>query len=327
MPLDQQRFLKMDKQKNSCRQRPVRNVVEASEAFDQCVYIADTVIAFCGSRRQHRAPLRGSPLRSRPSEDSAEEANDSLPENRQHEGKGFNRLRLLLEDRIGLLARFRRLLCRLLGRALLLQLPSQVRRKLLEHFVRHFIDHPGAKLRQDAYDIDLRNRSHFASPTRQSANFARHLHRSASPSSYILAFAHHLDLKVFIVEAFDVRLTFVIGNAWTDLDLNQTLVGTIIDCFRDLSPRHAICHAAGIAEKPPDFFQWLLDLKGLFDLDRHTCYSAIPFSFRIRQIFHGAIGISMCRIPRCERASTTAFTKAAGDPTFGDSPTPFAPSG
>src|SRR3979490_3076780 len=56
-------------------------------------------------------------------------------------------------------------------------------------------------------------------------------------------------------------------------------------------------------------------------------YSETPFSFRIFQIFQGAIGISMCLTPKCDRASTTAFTKAAGDPTFGDSPTPLAPNG
>src|SRR6266536_2919861 len=38
-------------------------------------------------------------------------------------------------------------------------------------------------------------------------------------------------------------------------------------------------------------------------------------------------GMSRLRTPRCPRASITAFTKAAGDPTVADSPTPFAPRG
>src|SRR3984957_11351608 len=38
-------------------------------------------------------------------------------------------------------------------------------------------------------------------------------------------------------------------------------------------------------------------------------------------------GMSMCVTPSGESASITAFTNAAGDPTFGLSPTPFAPIG
>jgi hypothetical protein len=38
-------------------------------------------------------------------------------------------------------------------------------------------------------------------------------------------------------------------------------------------------------------------------------------------------GISRCRTPSGESASTTAFTNAAGLPTFGLSPTPLAPIG
>src|SRR5262249_58663249 len=56
-------------------------------------------------------------------------------------------------------------------------------------------------------------------------------------------------------------------------------------------------------------------------------YSATPLSFRIRQTFSGVTGMSMCFTPRCESASTTAFTMAAGAPTVADSPTPFAPNG
>src|SRR5262249_3071753 len=56
-------------------------------------------------------------------------------------------------------------------------------------------------------------------------------------------------------------------------------------------------------------------------------YSATPFSLRICHTFQGAMGMSMCRTPRCDRASTTALTNAAGEPTFGDSPTPLAPIG
>ena len=41
----------------------------------------------------------------------------------------------------------------------------------------------------------------------------------------------------------------------------------------------------------------------------------------------GVSGMSMFFTPACQSASITAFTYAAGDPTVGDSPTPFAPSG
>src|ERR1700683_4582689 len=38
-------------------------------------------------------------------------------------------------------------------------------------------------------------------------------------------------------------------------------------------------------------------------------------------------GMSMLVMPRCDNASMTALTYAAGDPTVADSPTPFAPLG
>src|SRR5438094_947145 len=56
-------------------------------------------------------------------------------------------------------------------------------------------------------------------------------------------------------------------------------------------------------------------------------YSATPFSISSFQTFGGVIGISICRTPRCQRASTTALAIAAGAPTVADSPTPFAPIG
>src|SRR6516225_10969498 len=65
---------------------------------------------------------------------------------------------------------------------------------------------------------------------------------------------------------------------------------------------------------------------------RHTVnasytYSATPLSFKICHTFQGAMGMSMCLTPKCDRASTTALTNAAGEPTLGDSPTPLAPMG
>src|SRR5882724_550851 len=56
-------------------------------------------------------------------------------------------------------------------------------------------------------------------------------------------------------------------------------------------------------------------------------YSATPFSRKMFQTFSGVIGISMCRTPRCDSASTTALTIAGGAPTVADSPTPLAPNG
>ena len=56
-------------------------------------------------------------------------------------------------------------------------------------------------------------------------------------------------------------------------------------------------------------------------------HPATPFSFKIAHTFAGVIGISMCRTPRWDSASTTALTMAGGAPTVADSPTPLAPSG
>ena len=41
----------------------------------------------------------------------------------------------------------------------------------------------------------------------------------------------------------------------------------------------------------------------------------------------GRAGMSMWRIPRWDRASTTAFCTAGGAPMVPDSPIPFTPSG
>src|SRR5262249_7572420 len=57
------------------------------------------------------------------------------------------------------------------------------------------------------------------------------------------------------------------------------------------------------------------------------CYSVTPLSLKSFQTFGGVIGMSMCLTPRCQSASTTALTIAAGAPTVADSPTPLAPSG
>src|SRR6185295_154153 len=59
----------------------------------------------------------------------------------------------------------------------------------------------------------------------------------------------------------------------------------------------------------------------------HTPYSATPFSFKMFHTRSGVIGMSMWRTPKCDSASTTAFTMAGGAPTVADSPTPFAPKG
>ena len=45
----------------------------------------------------------------------------------------------------------------------------------------------------------------------------------------------------------------------------------------------------------------------------------------VRTLFHGVMGISMRRMLRGEWTSTTALTNAAGEPTFGDLPTPLVP--
>src|SRR5438067_1151096 len=58
------------------------------------------------------------------------------------------------------------------------------------------------------------------------------------------------------------------------------------------------------------------------------CQSEVnPFSLRMFHTFSGVMGISICRMPTWARASTTALTIACGDPTVGDSATPFAPIG
>lgn len=46
-----------------------------------------------------------------------------------------------------------------------------------------------------------------------------------------------------------------------------------------------------------------------------------------RQTRSGVSGSSMCRTPRSERASMTAFCTAGADPIVPDSPMPFAPRG
>src|SRR5262249_5567509 len=56
-------------------------------------------------------------------------------------------------------------------------------------------------------------------------------------------------------------------------------------------------------------------------------YSATSFFFKSFHTFGGVIGMSICLTPRCQSASTTALTMAAGAPTVPESPTPFAPSG
>src|SRR6185503_14416967 len=71
------------------------------------------------------------------------------------------------------------------------------------------------------------------------------------------------------------------------------------------------------------------------NLARHFCtylvecllHPRTPASRRSFHTFAAVIGLSMCRTPRCQSASTTALTIAAGAPTVADSPTPFAPSG
>jgi tetratricopeptide (TPR) repeat protein len=59
----------------------------------------------------------------------------------------------------------------------------------------------------------------------------------------------------------------------------------------------------------------------------HPRHSAAPFSLRMFHTFSGVIGMSMCRTPRWDSASTTALAMAGGAPTVADSPTPFAPKG
>ena len=56
-------------------------------------------------------------------------------------------------------------------------------------------------------------------------------------------------------------------------------------------------------------------------------HSARPTSCSACQTLSEVTGISRLRTPTCARASTTAFTNAAGEPTVADSPTPFAPIG
>ena len=46
-----------------------------------------------------------------------------------------------------------------------------------------------------------------------------------------------------------------------------------------------------------------------------------------RQMRSGVAGISMCLMPKSERASTTAFTTAGNAPTQPASPAPLVPSG
>src|SRR5690606_5636867 len=50
-------------------------------------------------------------------------------------------------------------------------------------------------------------------------------------------------------------------------------------------------------------------------------------SWMAAHTFCGVHGMSMWRIPRCERASTTAFCTAGVAPMAPDSPMPLAPSG
>src|SRR5207245_11402739 len=52
-----------------------------------------------------------------------------------------------------------------------------------------------------------------------------------------------------------------------------------------------------------------------------------PTAARAAHTRSGVRGMSMCRMPRCDSASTTAFWTAGVDPIVPDSPIPFAPRG
>ena len=60
----------------------------------------------------------------------------------------------------------------------------------------------------------------------------------------------------------------------------------------------------------------------------HALFALAAFASRMaRQTFSRVNGMSMWSMPSGASASITALTNAAGEPTFGLSPTPFAPIG
>lgn len=59
----------------------------------------------------------------------------------------------------------------------------------------------------------------------------------------------------------------------------------------------------------------------------HAAQSPSPVPWIASHTLELVTGMSMLVTPRWDRASTTALTKAAGEPTVADSPTPLQPSG
>ena len=155
---------------------------------------------------------------------------------------------------------------------------------------------------------------------------AGHLHRRAAFAAHILAFPVELDRRAPARQAgrFSLRPcnSVKLGPTLTlmaPLNVRSSTVSVIF------APGTQLTTFLGSLSKAQTLSIGSGDLEGLFNAYCHIY--VIPFSWRICHTFHGVIGISMWRTPRCERASTTALTNAAGDPTLGDSPTPFAPMG
>src|SRR5262245_55101409 len=91
-----------------------------------------------------------------------------------------------------------------------------------------------------------------------------------------------------------------------------------------------MANLVGVVHELPHRIGICRDLLLTVVLQIHDC---LPCAFRAsasriaRHTLSRVTGISMCRTPSGESASTTALTNAAGLPTFGLSPTPFAPIG
>src|SRR5262249_47925773 len=132
------------------------------------------------------------------------------------------------------------------------------------------------------------------------------------------------DVGLFI-KAIDMNFAFKLVDARSDLHANCAFVSAVIDGLGNFRAGHARDDFPRIAEECPHLIDGLGDLECLLNSYCHNY--EIPFSWSICHTFQGVIGMSMCLTPRCDNASTTALTNAAGDPTFGDSPTPFAPIG
>src|ERR1700681_617917 len=111
-----------------------------------------------------------------------------------------------------------------------------------------------------------------------------------------------------------------------DRDLHHDVERARVDDRRVDDVRHARRDVGGVADERPHRVERGRDLlpAAVFEVHAGAWASAERIA---RHTFSRVSGMSMCTTPSGASASITALTNAAGDPTFGLSPTPFAPIG